>query len=195
MILKKVICMSFSTVDSKSQKQLTIAVKERLIRNNASLVGIADLSILTDYGFFLPITKGFTRAISIVFKLSDDIIDNLIDGPTKEYANHYNEINAKLDELTTDLVFFLNNKGFNSLAIEASKVLDKETHSANFPHKTAAILSGIGWIGKSNLLITQEYGPRVRLATVLTNAPLLSDSPQKKSKCSSCSECVKICPV
>ncbi|NHJ85855.1 MAG: epoxyqueuosine reductase [Asgard group archaeon] len=187
--------MSFSTVDSKSQKQLTIAVKERLIRNNASLVGIADLSILTDYGFFLPITKGFTRAISIVFKLSDDIIDNLIDGPTKEYANHYNEINAKLDELTTDLVFFLNNKGFNSLAIEASKVLDKETHSANFPHKTAAILSGIGWIGKSNLLITQEYGPRVRLATVLTNAPLLSDSPQKKSKCSSCSECVKICPV
>ena len=43
---------------------------------------------------------------------------------------------------------------------------------ADFPHKTAANMAGLGFIGKSVLFISNEFGPRVRLATVLTDAPL-----------------------
>jgi epoxyqueuosine reductase QueG len=33
-------------------------------------------------------------------------------------------------------------------------------------------LAGLGWIGKSCSLISPHFGPRLRLVTVLTNAPL-----------------------
>lgn len=38
---------------------------------------------------------------------------------------------------------------------------------APFSFKYAAIQAGLGWIGKNDVLITKQYGPRVRLSTVL----------------------------
>ena len=51
-----------------------------------------------------------------------------------------------------------------------------------------------GWIGKSCLLITPDFGPRIRLVTVLTDAPLPSGIPLNE-KCSKCRACVDACPV
>jgi epoxyqueuosine reductase QueG len=61
-------------------------------------------------------------------------------------------------------------------------------------HKMAATSAGIGWIGKSGLLISPEYGPRLSLATVLTDAPLEPDTPFAASLCGECSMCVEHCP-
>jgi len=44
----------------------------------------------------------------------------------------------------------------------------KKTLRYPFSHKLAATRSGIGWIGKTDLLITSRFGPRVRLASILT---------------------------
>ena len=57
-----------------------------------------------------------------------------------------------------------------------------------------ANLAGLGWIGKSCLLITPDHGSRVRLATVLTNAPLVSGQ-RMDIDCGVCDACVRICPV
>ncbi len=62
-------------------------------------------------------------------------------------------------------------------------------------HKLAAHLAGLGWIGKSCLLITPEAGPRVRWATVLTDAPLQHTGNAMTEQCGDCQECVKVCPV
>ena len=62
-----------------------------------------------------------------------------------------------------------------------------------FPHKTAANLAGLGWIGKSCLLVTPEAGPRVRWATILTDAPLTAGQPLEQ-RCGKCRECVDVCP-
>jgi epoxyqueuosine reductase QueG len=35
----------------------------------------------------------------------------------------------------------------------------------------AATRAGIGWIGKKDLLVSEKFGPRNRLASVLTNYP------------------------
>jgi len=43
-------------------------------------------------------------------------------------------------------------------------------------------------------LITPEYGPRVRFATILTDAPLDAGSPVDE-RCGDCRECVDTCPV
>ena len=64
-----------------------------------------------------------------------------------------------------------------------------------FSHKYAASLSGLGSVGKSGLFISEKFGPRVRLGTILTNAefPVKNDEP--KCICGDCRECVKACPA
>jgi len=56
-----------------------------------------------------------------------------------------------------------------------------------------AHLAGLGWIGKSCLLITPQYGPRVRLASILTDAPLESGE-LLPSECGGRRDCVEVCP-
>ncbi len=63
-----------------------------------------------------------------------------------------------------------------------------------FTHKIAATSAGLGWIGKSGLLISPEFGPRLSLATVLTDAPLKTGTPMEFSRCGECRLCLEFCP-
>lgn len=62
---------------------------------------------------------------------------------------------------------------------------------ALFSHKHAAVRAGLGEFGHNNLVITPEYGPRVRFSTVLTAArlepsPLLQKKTCLGAKCGLC---------
>lgn len=60
-----------------------------------------------------------------------------------------------------------------------------------------AIKAGLGEYGRNGLLITPEYGPRIRLARVLTNMPLAHDSPASfgvAKTCTICRRCANNCP-
>ena len=89
----------------------------------------------------------------------------------------------------------LQREGHQALPIPASKRVDNERICAAFSHKLAAHLAGLGWIGKSCLLVTPEEGPRVRWATVLTDAPLPVTGKPMDGRCGKCNRCVEICPV
>ena len=66
---------------------------------------------------------------------------------------------------------------------------------APFSFKYAATRAGIGWIGKNDVVITQRYGPRVRLSAVLIDAPFDYGQPITESRCpDDCRKCVEICP-
>lgn len=57
--------------------------------------------------------------------------------------------------------------------------------------------AGLGEIGRMGLLITKQYGPRVRLGVVSTNMPLVADSRANfgiAEFCAQCSRCAKSCP-
>ena len=69
------------------------------------------------------------------------------------------------------------------------------TICAAFSHKLAAHLAGLGWIGKSSLLVTPEHGTRVRWASVLTNAPVAATGTPLDERCGDCNRCVAACPV
>jgi epoxyqueuosine reductase len=72
---------------------------------------------------------------------------------------------------------------------------DEKYLLAPFSFKFAAVNAGLGWIGKNGVLITQEYGPRVRLSAVLVNHPLPAGKPIRKSLCAEdCFRCVDACP-
>ena len=88
----------------------------------------------------------------------------------------------------------LGEAGFQAFVVPASQTLDRTKLIGVFSHKLAAHLAGLGWIGKSALLITPEHGPRVRWGTVLTDAPLETGTPMDEM-CRDCDECVKGCPA
>ncbi len=66
---------------------------------------------------------------------------------------------------------------------------------APFSFKYAAIKAGIGWIGKSDLLVTEAYGPRVRLAAVLVDEEWPVSEAVTYSQCpKDCTICTDACP-
>lgn len=65
----------------------------------------------------------------------------------------------------------------------------------NIPLKPAAVIAGLGCRGKNTLLVTPEYGPRVRLAAVLTSAELEPDEPFTEDLCGKCERCIHACPT
>ncbi|SHE63973.1 4Fe-4S double cluster binding domain-containing protein [Caldanaerobius fijiensis DSM 17918] len=137
-------------------------------------------------------------AISIVVRLSDQIIDEIEDGPTYTYFHHYRSVNTLIDNITLRASMLLQEWGYLAMAVPASQTVYGDgigPYSGIFQHKTAATRSGIGWIGKNCLLVTPEYGPRVRLGTILTDAELPVGQPIEESRCGSCNKCVESCPA
>jgi epoxyqueuosine reductase QueG len=62
--------------------------------------------------------------------------------------------------------------------------------------KHAAVSCGLGQIGRSNLLLTPEFGPHQRLCAVITEAKLEPDPKVEHELCiEGCTKCEKACPV
>lgn len=62
-------------------------------------------------------------------------------------------------------------------------------------HKTIAAIAGLGGIGLNRLLITPEFGPFVRLGTIVTDAVLSTDQPLSENPCDLCGLCQNACPT
>ena len=63
----------------------------------------------------------------------------------------------------------------------------------SFSHRYGAVAAGLGSIGWSGNVMTPEYGSRVYLETVLTDAELKSDPMLEENPCDGCRICVKVC--
>ena len=176
---------------------------ENLARSlGADFFGVADLApaydaILAQGG---AVVAGFPRALSIGVGLFDAVVDRLEQRTDRavaiDYRHHcYDVINLRLDQMISRLSSVLQNEGHAVLPVPASRTVDDEKLCGSFSHKMAAHLAGLGWIGKNCLLITPTRGPRVRWATLLTDAPLQATGQRMDDGCGDCVECVEICPV
>lgn len=139
--------------------------------------------------------KNSPYAITIGLPISPTIVDDIISGPNQAYYEEYLSVNDKLDLITEQLKKQIVEKGYLAYAIPSSKRTDFVNIKGDFPHKAAAVRGGLGWIGKSSLLITRKYGPRVRISTVLTDIPFQTDSLPVKNYCGNCKKCVDVCPA
>jgi epoxyqueuosine reductase QueG len=168
----------------------TEKIRQRIIEWGANLVGFADLSE------YVPAKiNSLKNAVSIAVRLSDPIIDEVIQGPTLEYAYHHHVVSALLNEIALKTSNLIQSSGYKAFPVPVSQTTDRAMLSAAIPHKTAATRAGLGWVGKNSLLVTPEFGPRVRLVTVLSDYPFEWDSPVEESRCNTCNECVGICPL
>ena len=59
----------------------------------------------------------------------------------------------------------------------------------------AAVACGIGEPGLNGKIITKGYGPYMRYAFIITDAPLECDEPLTETLCDKCGECIKACPA
>jgi epoxyqueuosine reductase QueG len=166
------------------------ALKGMITAWGASLVGYADLRKVP-----LRQPTSLTTGIAIAVRLSDEIIDAIRTGPTAAYAEHYRVMNQYLDSIATKTTAFLLSKGYRAVPIPASEIVDRKRQEGRISHKKIATRAGLGWIGKSALLVTPEFGPRVRLVSILTNALLESVEPITESQCGECTACVSVCPA
>jgi len=162
----------------------------------ADKVGFADLSSYEgEFGISRRLLKKYSRAISIGVVLPREVIETIgPDGPSPAYARCYRRANALLDRAAREIASFCSSKGYRALAVPASRITDWERQLGLISHKAAAVLAGLGWMGKNLLVITPDHGPRVRFATVLTDMPLEVGKPMR-SKCGPCRACVEACPA
>lgn len=141
--------------------------------------------------------KKYPYAITFGVRLSDAIIDEIGDKPTFTYFNHYRSLNTLIDQIALRTLLYIQDKGYMAYTIAASQSIPaaSEPYSGVFPHKTGAVLAGMGWIGKNGLFTHKDFGPRVRLGTILTDMELPCENVVLKSKCSVCNKCVNACPA
>ena len=168
----------------------------------ADFFGVADITPAEDFiqNQGGDMVMGYPRAISIGIILLDTIVDQLPQrferSVAVNYRHHtYDIINLRLDLISSRIGSLLQKEGHKALPIPASERYDDKELFAVFSHKLAANMAGLGWIGKSCLLITPEAGPRVRWTTILTEAPLNPTGEPLEDGCGECTDCVDTCPV
>ncbi|MCK5553320.1 MAG: epoxyqueuosine reductase [Deltaproteobacteria bacterium] len=112
------------------------------------------------------------------------------------YEPHIEYINGRLTRAVYELANIFRNDGYQSLPLPARGCpFDTRFLTAIFSYRHAAELAGLGILGRHSLLITPEYGSRVRLACLLTEAPLESSSLKNEDYCTSCNACIRECPA
>lgn len=145
---------------------------------------IADISY-SDY------KDDFTRAIIIAQRYKNFITNEEYD--EEKYHRIILEVKTSVDKKINLLKKLFDQYDIkNYIPPIAQK--DEKDLVAPFSFKFAAVQAGLGWIGKSGVLITKKFGPRVRLAAILLDYPLVHGHPITKSLCGNCHACVSACP-
>lgn len=138
---------------------------------------------------------GFSYAVSLGVKLADAVLKTIDGAPSFVYFQHYRTANALLDTIAFRVAREIEKLGHLALPVAGSQSLGKNNpYRGVIPHKTVAVLSGLGFVGKSGLFLSTEFGSKVRLATVLTSMPLESELPVIENGCGDCRICQNACP-
>lgn len=146
--------------------------------------------------------KDVISVISIGYRLNYTSIQNL-PMSRSAYMLEHDYANRHLDWASHKIVRFLEKRGFKAIGFDAGAGFYHEAgkgpkrFAGDISHKHAAVACGLGKFGLNNLVINPKWGPRIRLATVITNAELKYDDPLDENPCLTdrCEECVKACPV
>ena len=135
-------------------------------------------------------------------------VDAVIRAPGTMTSRQNILMNIKLNEISYWVARWLQDQGYDAIPVyEVYLGSSIEAHHTDvqaetgIPLKILAQEGGMGTIGISALLITPEYGPRVRLGGVITNAKLVPGWKLKRNLCSefrklfNCNRCIEACEV
>ena len=184
---------------------LKSAIRKRCKKMEIPLVGVASVEQWKDPPYLPWMPEEFypqsiypdARSVIVIgLPVSLPVLET---SPSIYYRELYNTVNALLDQYTYRLANFLDDSGHPSIFVPRDgysgiKALLKNP-IAFFSHRHAAFLAGLGNFGVNNMLLTPEFGPRVRFGSVFTTAELEPDRLQEDQLCTRCMRCVKMCPA
>ncbi|TFG20500.1 MAG: 4Fe-4S dicluster domain-containing protein [Promethearchaeota archaeon] len=134
----------------------------------------------------IKLPEGIDKAIVIVIEMDGKAIST---APAQPAAAAASLCYSKMAFIISCLGEFIRNLGFKAVQCGNDTAL-------SIP---LAIDAGLGALGRNGLLITPEYGSRVRICKIFTNLPLISDSinfefiQKVQKRCKNCSKCVEAC--
>ena len=154
-------------------------------------------------------TLGFEKAILFCIALTREYVLEIRNGKEIDYnKDEYLAKELKVEKLADCLADYICQKGFRAVSqsqesnlkngyIEQAYIDPELRQGISFlPLKAIAWTGGLGFIGKSNLLVTEQYGSAFAMCAVLTDASITpEDFPTIESKCGSCDACVVNCPA
>jgi epoxyqueuosine reductase len=159
-------------------------------------IGVADLGELRarEPDAMASVSTDFSRAISLAIRLPDAVIDEIVDAPTLLYFHMYRQANYALDRAAFQLALALQAAGHRALPVPASQITHADGRGGLVSHRLVGHAAGLGWIGRSRLLIHPQYGARMRYASVLTDAAYPAGTPMD-AQCGDCRRCIEACPA
>lgn len=185
------------------------SIKEMILADGIDLVGVADARKLTLANPPRPATALMPTARSVIVMAVAHSLGAVLSPDVKLWTRNKMQTSRLLDQTAERIGRLLEQNGFLSLPISADKPVeihkrDPET-GRRFHHtkvlgqlslKHAAVSAGMGHIGRSNLLLTPEFGPHQRLGAIVTEAVLEPDEPLEWEPCiPGCARCREACPV
>jgi epoxyqueuosine reductase len=183
------------------QKDLTVQIVKKLHRLGADLTGVASFETMLTYGEqWSHVKKILPKAKSVlVFGLR--MIDSTI-APSKKnirLAQFSTKcLYEELDRISFGISRYLDDLGYRAISYSPYLPVEmrKETMGmiGDISHRHTAFEAGLGTFGKSRLLLTERFGPRVRFLSIVTDAPLKPGKRLKKDFCKNCDLCIKACP-
>jgi epoxyqueuosine reductase len=136
--------------------------------------------------------------------LNSQMIPEELRIPVQEYIYDtvaYSMVNTRLGQIGLSIALFLEKQGYPSMCFPATYDVQYEPlmskipgFMAPFSHRHAAVRAGLGEFGLSNLVLTLEYGPRIRFNSVITSMQLEPDPIIREKLCiKGCTLCMKAC--
>jgi epoxyqueuosine reductase QueG len=190
----------------KNKVKINTEVQAALLKLDVDMAGVARMANLKDKKLKEAAVELLPSVNSIVvvgMEIWPEFLD--LTSPEMEagapnlndiYQQHMDYVRGKLGKAVYDVAHASRKAGLKALPLTAAgPAVDRRTLQAVISYKHAAEAAGLGRIGMSSLLVTPEYGPRVRLAICLTEAVLEPKAVILEQICRYCNVCVVKCPA
>ena len=169
-----------------SAEKMTDKIKAFAKANGAALVGV---TVPADETRFEEFDDPYKYAISVAIPMDREYMAY---APTRYSHTEVQHIYREVGIVAIKVAEHIRSLGYPALA--CTNIVPGST---NVLHVPIAIQAGLGQLGKHGSMITKEYGSNVRLATVLTDLPLVPDEPADLGVddfCLNCKICTTNCP-
>ena len=184
-------------------------IKDMILAEGVDLVGIASAKDLLLAKPARPPGGLMPTARSVIVMAVSHSLGAVYAPDIRLWTRNKMQTSRLLDQVAEKVGRCLERQGFLTLPVSADKPveihktdprtgrrLDHTKTLGQLSLKHAAVSAGLGNMGRSNLLITERFGPHVRLGGIITEAPLEADTPRVFDPCpAGCRRCEEACPV
>ena len=141
--------------------------------------------------------SGYRVAISLAMRLSESTCNLVLRsddvGLMNYFKSHALTRANQLDAAAQNVVIFLEDNGFSAFLVPGLGAGYSSDAPGIVSHMAIANVSGMGTMGDNGMILTPEFGPRVRLCTIITDCPLPVGK-RIPDCCLHCGLCTEACP-